>query len=1325
MQSSGPMRTPYLTMLAVLQAVVLLSTVLLAPASVIAQDGEPEPPPASEAQADQQPQPDPQAAEEPKKDEAPKADEPKKDEPKADEPKKDEAPKADEPKKAEEKKAEEPKKDQPKAEEKKAEEPKKDEPKAEEKKAEEPKKADEPKKDEPKAEEKKAEEPKKDEPKAEEKKAEEPKKDEPKAEEKKAEEPKAEEPKKDEPKAEEKKAEAPKAEEPKAEEKPAEEPKDEEPKAEEKPAEEPKAEEPKAEEKPAEEPKKDEPKAEEKKAEEPKKDEPKAEEKPAEEPKKDEPKAERVLVILPTELVLTVGDVQAVAAYVCVKDDSPRGQGWDPATDSACDYRKNARWSLSDPDVGSFSKQKGEKTKLSAVAAIEATEVIAVTNELSAKVDLRIQPAAAAKPEKDEPKAEGKKAEKPQKEDGPPPTSDDSVGSPDAAVPVEDAEGQEPAMEGAPMTEESATEDGGTDDEGDAPSDSGSGTEEGQEITQPEGVEADGEPVTQACEADPTSDECLAELLAVAPQADGDATVEPAALGGWSVSDATKDPEGTGTNSPLAFNVRFARTGGIFGLGYASVQVRTVAIGTATAGSSCSTAGVDYVSRGWTSVTTPNWWGSANIPFNVTICGDSRPEPNEWFQVRLRRPTNGTSITRSPATGWIIDDDVRFASIAGTKFDDLNGNGVFDAGEPGINGVSIALSGPSGPLTTTTTNGGTYSFGGLLPGSYTVTETPPLGSQPTAPTSLGVTLTSGQDLGGQDFFNAYDASVAGTKFDDLNGNGVFDAGEPGINGVSIALSGPSGPLTTTTTNGGTYSFGGLLPGSYTVTETPPLGSQPTAPTSLGVTLTSGQDLGGQDFFNAYDASVAGTKFDDLNGNGVFDAGEPGIRWREHRAQRSQWSAHDHHRERRHLQLRRAAARQLHRHRDCLRLGSQPTAPTSLGVTLTSGQDLVARTSSTLRCQRRGHEVRRPQRQRRHRCRRAWPPELARSRSAAAPARSAPPPIPTATTASSSSPLAATPSPRRCPPAGWRPCPSPSARSSSSRASDVVDLDFLNLRAGQRRGHEVRRPQRQRRHRCRRAWPPELGDHAQRRLRPGQHHHRYQRQLPLRAARPWQLHRHRDGALRLGGDPARVHRPVRPPVGQRRRRPRLPQLRAGQRRGHEVRRPQRQRRHRCRRAWPPELGDHAQRRLRPGQHHHRYQRQLPLRAARPWQLHRHRDGALRLGGDPARVHRPVRPPVGQRRRRPRLPQLLSRPASRARSSTTSTATASSMPASLASRTGRSRSAAGSGPVSTTTDTNGNYRFEQLAPGSYTVTETLPAGLGRDPARVHRPLHPPVG
>lgn len=72
------------------------------------------------------------------------------------------------------------------------------------------------------------------------------------------------------------------------------------------------------------------------------------------------------------------------------------------------------------------------------------------------------------------------------------------------------------------------------------------------------------------------------------------------------------------------------------------------------------------------------------------------------------------------------------------------------------------------------------------------------------------------------------SSLTGQVYIDLNRNGVFDDGETGIEGASIGLTGTDDlgnqvVLTAVTDANGNYTFAGLRAGTYTITESQPVG----------------------------------------------------------------------------------------------------------------------------------------------------------------------------------------------------------------------------------------------------------------------------------------------------------------------------------------------------------------------------------------------------------------------------------------------------------------------------------------------------------------------
>ncbi|WP_250930729.1 SdrD B-like domain-containing protein [Aporhodopirellula aestuarii] len=228
-------------------------------------------------------------------------------------------------------------------------------------------------------------------------------------------------------------------------------------------------------------------------------------------------------------------------------------------------------------------------------------------------------------------------------------------------------------------------------------------------------------------------------------------------------------------------------------------------------------------------------------------------------------------------------------SISGTKFEDLNGNGTRDAGEPGVEGVTIEITRTDVAMnipSVTTDVDGNYVFSDLAKGTYTINEVVPVGTEATTPLDQfeNVVLDqANQNRSGLDFGNFTQVVLSGMKFNDLDGDGVRDTGEDAIPDVTINLDLDSNGTidrTTTTDANGDYQFTGVGPGQHTITEVVPTGFVQTLPiddNGYVQTVTSGENISGLDFGNSeLTTTVSGTKFNDINGDGVRQTGENGV-----------------------------------------------------------------------------------------------------------------------------------------------------------------------------------------------------------------------------------------------------------------------------------------------------------------------------------------------------------------------------------------------------------------------------------------------------------------
>ena len=193
--------------------------------------------------------------------------------------------------------------------------------------------------------------------------------------------------------------------------------------------------------------------------------------------------------------------------------------------------------------------------------------------------------------------------------------------------------------------------------------------------------------------------------------------------------------------------------------------------------------------------------------------------------------------------------------------------------------VNLTLTDSTGAVigTVLTDSNGEYTFADLVPGEYTVTETQPADYSDIAeneggadndkpddgvPNSIQAIVSAGEQDTANDFFEEKTkGSLSGKVTEDTTGDGT---GDTPISGVELTLLDSDGNVVATavTDADGNYTFPNLVPGDYTVVKTQPEnftavgeteggtdGDKPDdgVPNSIAATVDSGENDAGNNF----------------------------------------------------------------------------------------------------------------------------------------------------------------------------------------------------------------------------------------------------------------------------------------------------------------------------------------------------------------------------------------------------------------------------------------------------------------------------------------------
>ena len=309
-------------------------------------------------------------------------------------------------------------------------------------------------------------------------------------------------------------------------------------------------------------------------------------------------------------------------------------------------------------------------------------------------------------------------------------------------------------------------------------------------------------------------------------------------------------------------------------------------------------------------------------PGNYVVQSSEQEIPSPTTgRINVMVPTTaGTQAVNLAPNQDITTVDFGFAErarIEGHVFRDSNSNGIFESGETPQGGITVTLTGTDlngNPVTlTTTTNAeGEYVFQ-VAAGNYTINYTPAAfgTTYPTAttPNTINLSVISGVEYSNNDFGRNSAGNLGDRVWNDANNNGVQDAGELGISGVTVQLfagNGTSLLASAATDANGLYNFPGLADGPYVVkvlTATLPSGFTQTGEgtsgnpngtpcgslaggcdSSIAATVAGGGSVTYADFgyTNAASYAVTGNVWNDNGdgggtaGNGIKDGAEPGI-----------------------------------------------------------------------------------------------------------------------------------------------------------------------------------------------------------------------------------------------------------------------------------------------------------------------------------------------------------------------------------------------------------------------------------------------------------------
>ncbi|MGO3237341.1 MAG: gliding motility-associated C-terminal domain-containing protein, partial [Psychroflexus halocasei] len=305
-----------------------------------------------------------------------------------------------------------------------------------------------------------------------------------------------------------------------------------------------------------------------------------------------------------------------------------------------------------------------------------------------------------------------------------------------------------------------------------------------------------------------------------------------------------------------------------------------------------------------TTDTNGDW--SIELPIGAAISDIDQTDPDfptGAVQTEGTDPTTTNVLPNqtvlSDLDGFYIPDPSKLAEVEGRIYHDVDGNGTQDAGEPGLENIDVILTDDFGTQTIVFTDVNGDWIGEVVAGNiesqidqtdsdfssgYVQTE----GTNPTTTFAPPNQLTFTENDGFTDPNSSTQTGIlTGHLYNDVNGNGTQDSGEPNLSDIDVEITDFDGVVSIVTTDSnGDWSI--ELPIGAAISDidqtdpdfpTGAVQTEGTDPTTTNV-LPNQTVLSDLDGFYIPDpsklAEVEGRIYHDVDGNGTQDAGEPGL-----------------------------------------------------------------------------------------------------------------------------------------------------------------------------------------------------------------------------------------------------------------------------------------------------------------------------------------------------------------------------------------------------------------------------------------------------------------